>query len=706
MNFSKNLGLWVLALILFSCGQEKALVEPTPQAPVILITVDTLRSDRLPDYGYAHNATPAFSQLAQDGVLFEHAFAHSPLTLPSHASLFTGLLPTGHGARDNIGFKLDEQAPMITETLKQKGYKTGAAVSTMVLRRATGLDRGFDFYQDQMGSNDGSVRTFAQRRAHATLAASQPFLKDVSGDDPFFFWFHLYDPHTPYDAPAPYGDKGKDAYDGEIAYSDAVVGELLDDLKARGIYDKALIILTSDHGEGLGDHGEIEHGLLLYRESIQVPLIIKLPNNELANTRRSEPVALFDLAPTIANRLGFSFNADGVDLFSKASQNTNRDLYAESLHGELHFGWQPQKSVVHNNLHYIKGSGERLFDYVADPAETINLFGQTAVPSSAISLLETMGQGSKTALEVSEADLELLRSLGYSGGFETGTSLKSLDEAAFLELYDNILKCGDYISRGGYAEAEELLVQIVNRFPDIVDARILLGTCLTAQGKWEKAEFVYAETVVRSPNDVSALSGLLTSRLGLKKYENTDALVDKIIESEPVLGAQLTLPTLLRFERFDLAAKVASVKLENVPGDPLAQLAIARHHIVKGDPQTGLNQLQSIDLSHLGEQQTDLRSDVEFFMADAQARMGQVQQAMAGFDALIESQPEDPRPRVSKALLLITQQKVREALVSLDEWLSVYPTVDNYNRAAEMLETVGLNRQAQILRDHVKTLEN
>ena len=258
MSLRIKLGVGALvALTLFSCKGNRTLPAASPGTPVFLISIDTLRSDRLPVYGYKGVQTPNIDALRGDGILYERAYSHCPLTLPSHASVLTGLLPADSGIRDNIGFALDAKIPTLPALLKANGYATGAAVSAFVLRKDTGIGRGFDFYDDQVEPiGDSTVIARVQRTGSETLAAARKWLSERGDDEPFFFFLHTYDPHTPYAAPEPFRSQYKDAYDGEIAYTDRVVGELISDLKARGIYDRALIIFMSDHGEGLNEHGE------------------------------------------------------------------------------------------------------------------------------------------------------------------------------------------------------------------------------------------------------------------------------------------------------------------------------------------------------------------------------------------------------------------------------------------------------------------
>ncbi|HEX7580966.1 MAG TPA: sulfatase, partial [Thermoanaerobaculia bacterium] len=275
-----------------------------PKAPVVLISIDTLRSDHLPFYGYRDVETPALSALRADSILYEKAYTHVPLTLPAHVSIFTGLLPDGHGVRDNLGYTVDPKVTTLAELLKKDGYSTGGAVSSIVLAGASGVSRGFDFWDDDVVPTHAyQALNRVQRPGDETESSLAAWLEREQSR-PFFAFLHLYEPHTPYEPKEPFASRYANRYDGEIATADAIAGKFLDLLRAKGLYDRSLIIFLSDHGEGLGEHGEAEHGVFLYREVLQVPLLVKLPKGELAGRTVSSPVELIDVTTTIAKAAG------------------------------------------------------------------------------------------------------------------------------------------------------------------------------------------------------------------------------------------------------------------------------------------------------------------------------------------------------------------------------------------------------------------
>ena len=318
----------------FSACNRGAKRATYPEAPVILISIDTLRADRLPAYGYKGVETPNIDALRADGVLFTDAYSQVPLTLPSHASLLTGLLPADNGVRNNIGYRLeDPKRPSIPTTLKAAGYATGAAISSYVLRASTGLGALFDDYDDAIVPKPGEPIGTLQRSGYASEEIAAAWIAKHKGER-FFYMFHIFEPHSPYEAPEPFASRYKNPYDAEVATADDIVGKFVASLKASGVYDDAIVILISDHGEGLNDHGEPEHGIFLYREAIHVPLIVKLPKRARAGETVGRPVALVDLFPTItgAHRDRDARQARGaVSLRRAEGRGVARDLQRDAL---------------------------------------------------------------------------------------------------------------------------------------------------------------------------------------------------------------------------------------------------------------------------------------------------------------------------------------------------------------------------------------
>src|SRR5262245_8823699 len=317
-------------------------------APVILISVDTLRADRLPAYGYAGLKAPALDALAKDSLLFERAYSHYPVTLPSHSTLFTGLLPPQHGVRNNVGYALPERFVTLAERLQAAGYRTGAVVSSMVLRADTGIAQGFQSFEAPSAARlRNPSHAFPQTQGDASLDKALRWLGGVQPGERVFLFLHLFDPHAPYAPPEPYkSEYAAQPYDGEVAYTDSLIARFVATLKQMGLYDRALVLFVSDHGEGLLDHGEQEHGIFLYREALQVPLLLKLPGGRRGGERVARPVGLVDVVPTLIGLLGLPADPElpGRSLLAAEQGGAERVIYAESFFGREQYGFSELRS--------------------------------------------------------------------------------------------------------------------------------------------------------------------------------------------------------------------------------------------------------------------------------------------------------------------------------------------------------------------------
>ncbi|HSE42686.1 MAG TPA: sulfatase, partial [Acidobacteriota bacterium] len=317
---------------------------------VLLITLDTLRADRLPVYGYSGVKTPNLDRLTAASYVFDDAISHVPLTLPSHTSMLTGKLPIGHGIRDNAGFILDPGEITLAEVLKDQGYATSAFVSAFVLDSRWQLNQGFDFYYDNFNLAEFQDVTPGdiQRRADETEIEATAWL-DANRNRKFFTWVHYYDPHEPYDPPEPYKSEYRDnPYNGEIAYTDEYVGKLLDKLRDLKLDEKTIIVVAGDHGESLGQHNESTHAMFVYNTTQHVPFFIHVPGTGSGHIKGV--VRLIDLMPTVLDLLGVKIpsSVQGKTLYPmlQGKEDLKRTAYSESVYAELHYGWSPLESIT------------------------------------------------------------------------------------------------------------------------------------------------------------------------------------------------------------------------------------------------------------------------------------------------------------------------------------------------------------------------
>ena len=400
-----------------------AAAAPPPAPSLLLVTIDTLRADRVGAYGYAPAATPALDGLARDGALVEDAVAHVPQTRPSHASLFTGRLPYEHGLRDNAAGPLDARWPTLAERLRAAGYDTGAAIGAYPVSRPSGLDRGFLFFDDPFAGPAGATTREArsERRAAEVVDRALAWLERPRSA-PFYLWVHLFDPHAPYEPPPPFAARfAPRPYDGEVAYADAQLARLLQALDAGGRRESTLVVVTSDHGEGLGEHGEDEHMLLVYDSTLRVPLVLRWPGRLPAGARVGGQFRGVDLLPTLLELLGQPpVPSSGV---SRAAQLRSgrripdNEAYAESLYGRLHYGWAPLRALRAEGWKYVDAPRPELYHLREDPGETRNrLDDRGRVAEAMRGRLSARGAGEAPAAAPDPAAAERLAALGYVGG--------------------------------------------------------------------------------------------------------------------------------------------------------------------------------------------------------------------------------------------------------------------------------------------------
>ncbi len=519
--------LLALCLLFVGCGAPDgpgaggtpalpaSLPGPLPAPPpIVLISIDTLRSDRLPVYGYAAGETPAIDALARDSLVFERAFCHTPLTLPSHVSILTGRLPDAHGVRDNQGYRFDPAgSSFLPRELKALGYATGAAVSAWVLRGDSGLAADFDLYDDAIPLREGTALGGVARSGAETLASVEPWLRGTAGG-PFFLFFHLFEPHLPHDPPDP--ERWDDPYDGEVAAADRVVGELLELLEELGVYDRAAIVLLSDHGEGLGDHGELEHGILLYREVLQVPLLLKLPGSARAG-RVATPAQLVDVVPTLLELAGAPV-PDGLPGASLlALPEEPRRIYAETFYPRLHYGWSDLASIVDGDFHFIDGPDPELYHLGDDPAETRNLLREERRRAAELRRhLEGFDRTLAPPAATDSETRERLAALGYLGGAaETAGPLP--DPKAQLPTLADLRRAAELVGRGDLAAAVPLYRRVLDANPRLVDGWLALGDVLRRLGRLGEAADATARAFAASGGDgeLARMAAGAYARLGL-----------------------------------------------------------------------------------------------------------------------------------------------------------------------------------------------
>jgi arylsulfatase A-like enzyme/Flp pilus assembly protein TadD len=469
-------------------------------ANVLLVTIDTLRADRVGAYGSPLGITPTLDRFSAEGVRYEMARAHVPLTLPSHATIMTGRYPFANGVRDNGSFRLDGSHPTLAGTLKQAGYSTAAFVGAFVLDGRFGLNAGFDLYDDRMRGS-GSNLEVVQRTGEQVLSPAldwilRPDHRQPPADksSPWFGWIHLYDPHEPYAPPEPFRTRyAGDPYAGEIAYTDAVLGQFLDRLRSSGALDHTLVIIASDHGESLGEHGERTHGLFAYEATLRVPLIF-WAKGALRPTVSRAPSRLVDLMPTTLDLVGVSVppGMDGRSLRAVPDRAVPADdpgTYFEALNANLTRGWAPLKGMVYGRWKVIDLPIPELYDVTVDAGETSNLYASRRAEARDVEARldrVTTGAASPAPAPVDAAAAARLRSLGYVVGSAPKPSrgyTAADDPKRLAHLNAALDDAVDLWSRGDGARAIATLQAVVRERPDLTVAYDRLAFVLRASGR-------------------------------------------------------------------------------------------------------------------------------------------------------------------------------------------------------------------------------
>jgi arylsulfatase A-like enzyme/Flp pilus assembly protein TadD len=501
------------------CGPGDVLAEPQTGKPnFLLITIDTLRPDRLGCYGSRTVETPSVDGLAGQGVLFERAFSHAPLTLPAHASIMLGLLPPTHGVRDNANFRVPDGFLTLAEWLKRQGYETGAVVGAFPLDSRFGLTRGFDLYDDNYGSQGESDLAFVERKAGVVVERALAWIRERNG--PWFLWVHCFDPHQKYHPPEPFLTRYKDApYDGEVAYVDSELGKLFSGLKSREGPGGTVVAFTADHGESLGDHGETTHGYFAYNATIHVPLIIAAPG--LAPRRVGGNVSHVDIFPTVCDALGIQTppGLEGVSFWpaARGKDLVVRPVYFEAMMPFYSRGWAPLQGYIEGNTKYIESPIPEVYDLDKDFQELRNLADGPILASHRRRFVELTqalpSTPSKARIrKVDREAQEKLRSLGYVAGPRTPakkTFTEEDDLKVLLPFQEKWAHGVGAYEAGRVAEGIKLLKEVITKRPDFELAYTYLANFYKNAGRLEDAV-----TVLKAASETNPASYTLGTAYG------------------------------------------------------------------------------------------------------------------------------------------------------------------------------------------------
>jgi arylsulfatase A-like enzyme/tetratricopeptide (TPR) repeat protein len=592
---NKWIVLSLLWLPLNGCSDDGS--ERDARLNVLLVTIDTLRADHLGCYGADNVMTPVLDGIAAESVLFSNAASATPLTLPSHSSLFTGTYPLSHGVRDNAGFVLSDEELTLAEAFEEKGWRTAGFISAYVLRSAFGIAQGFERYGDQFDFDRNEMISAAtvQRRGNETLAEAYTWLEENHGN-PFFLWIHLFDPHVPYDPPEPYRTHyAKDPYAGEVAYTDQLVGELLDKVKLLGLMENTVLVFVGDHGEGRGDHQESYHGLFIYDSTIRVPLIIRAPG--IPPGQVDAQVRLIDVMPTLLDLAGLEVHpvTDGGLLKGESlkplmtGQSTDMKLlaYSETHYPTTHYGWSDLKSLRTQEYKFIEAPEPELYNMAADPGEASNL--STELPEVVDRMRQTMQEMVKRAGtprvsrkgddEVDSRTAEAMRQLGYTGSVAPA-ALKDGELPDPKEKVDVLLRleaAQRLIAMGQSRKAVPLLRSVVKQEPQMNDARITLGVALYKAKEYELAANVFKKSIELAPETFAAWVNMGLCLRELKRDAEAQKTLEHALELDPgnLEVMDHLIDSYFASARFKKTEEISRLYLESKPDATRVRVALA-----------------------------------------------------------------------------------------------------------------------------------
>lgn len=593
----------IAVLVGLSCGSGG------PSGPnLLLVTVDTLRRDHVGAYGDPAAVTPHWDRIAREGVLFTDAWSQVPITLPSHATIFTGLYPGGHGSRHN-GIPLPADRVTLAERLRERGYQTAGFVGSQVLNRAFGIGQGFTIFRDSWDREEGEVGLHGlwERPADRVADAFLDWFGTRDRERPFFAWVHFYDPHAPFDPPPPFADAAGGDYAGETAFVDREIGRVLEALEKEGIADGTVLVVMSDHGEGLGEHGESEHGLLLYETTLEIPWVIRFPGGPRGGIVDA-PVGTEDLLPTLAGLLSLDGDPSmpGRDLGpllagEGAELLRNRPLYAESYYGNIGYGWAPLHGVRRGEWKLVRGARDELFHLGADPGERTDAAALhpdrvEALGATLDSIgLRSGGERSSPEAELTREQREMLVGLGYVAPRSAGSAGGDLpDPRDRHEAHEKIIEARVHAGEGRRDLARGALLEALRIDPRNTDAMLRLAPFLRESGEFEEEIALYRRILEVDPDHAPAWNNLGAMREEEGRYEEAIECYDRAIAGDSLFADARANRGNARFSTGDSKGAMTDYDraLELDPGQSAARFGRALVFQKRGDLEALVRELK------------------------------------------------------------------------------------------------------------------
>ncbi|MGB7217680.1 MAG: sulfatase-like hydrolase/transferase [Vicinamibacterales bacterium] len=682
-------------------GWRYARASAPLNGPVILISVDSLRPDHLPAYGYRKVKTPAIDELAGSGVVFDRAFAHAPQTLPSHVALLSGRLPFETGVRDDVGVAVKPGERLLARMLRDRGYATGGVVSSSLLRQATGIDQGFDFFDAEIPIDPSAPTADPRQRDGARSEEIAEHWLETVQDARSFLLLHLNEPHKPYTPPDRFSQYSP--YDGEIAYADEIIGRLIHYLKAHQLYDRSTIVLLADHGEGLGDHGEQEHGLFLYDETMRVPLIIKQEGNARAGTRVSDVAQLVDVVPTILDLVkaptpGNLRGRSLKPLLDGGARRAEPAVYSEAMYGRLHFGWSELTSVTDGRHRYIKAPREELYDLVLDPKERENLMipgprEDRANPANPVNL------GNPGNLVDALDRLTADTTLGEPGPADATPPADPKDRHQTLETYRRAVELANAAE---WPQAIMLLQQIVRDHQELTEVWSQLARSAYRIERYDVALGAYRRVAELRPAEPAGSMGAAEALVKLKKLEEARVEAARAADIATDRASRVAAHELLvriALARHDAAAARAEAELvrEGDPRVPMPAYVDGRLLYDRGRYVDALPLFEQA-LGELKASGGPPMTDLHYYTAATLDRLARQQESEAEFLEELRHFPGNIQARGGLAALYHATGRPDEADRVLSEMIGTRKDPESYSLAARLWQSFGKIRQAAAIR--------
>ena len=696
-------------------GWRYARASAPVNGPIILISIDTLRADHLPVYGYRKVKTPTIDALASGGTVFERAYSHAPQTLPAHTALLSGRLPFETGVRDNVGFVVRNGERLLPQMLRERGYSTAGIVSSYVLRKETGISQGFDFFDGDMPASSPELTIGQLQRDGGESEAIAERWLDQQRSQRIFLFLHVYEPHRPYSPPPQYAEY--EPYDAEIAYADEIVGRLIGYLKSHQLYDRSTIVLLSDHGEGLGDHGEQEHGLFVYDEAIHVPLIVKQAGGTGAGRRLRDVVQHVDVVPTILDLAkapipGYLHGRSLKPLLEGTGGIPEQAVYSEALYGRYHFGWSELTALTETRYRYIRAPEEELYDLDRDPRERQNIADDPARSQMHDALRGALdrlvgGAAIEAPSAVSLEDRERLQALGYAGALTDMTKASSetlpdpKDKRQMLETYREAVQLA---ADRKWSQAVSLLQRILREDPGMLNVWEQLGTLALRLERYDQAVDAYKHIIELKESEPRAYIGAATALLKLRRLDEAraDAELAASVAAETdgrMRASAHELLARIALARRDVngAREEAALARKADPTLPLPVFIEARILYDQGKYEEALPLLEQV-IEELNRARGPQITELHYFAGDTLGHLERYPEAESELLEELKYFPQNTRARAGLAMLYQASGRTDDASQVLADMVQTTPTPDSFAQAARVWMMFGNRQQADAVR--------